>query len=140
MWLAASVISDCIYPSMDVPFGTMHRKNLWLFSQAPFWSERFGSQKKMCVRFPVVMDSSIPCPRIRVRCHLPVLDAAGKIIRYIGDASKKETFKTAISDFVIDKLIIEPVLREDGEAAKRAYMYYKEMLDRHGDGDGGPLQ
>ena len=71
---------------------------------------------------------------------LPVLDAAGKIIRYIGDASKKETFKTTLSDFVIDNLIIEPVLRDKSETAKRAYMYYKEMLDMRGDEYGGPLR
>ena len=38
---------------------------------------------------------------------LAMLDGASQIIRYIGDAPRKETVKSQIADFVVDNLIVE---------------------------------
>ena len=47
---------------------------------------------------------------------------------YIGDEPKKETFKCAMADFVINELVIEQV-KTNTEQSKRIYAYYKMLMD-----------
>jgi len=69
-----------------------------------------------------------------------MLDGAGKVLDFIGNAEKKETIKATIADFVIDNLIVDKVMNEQRLSVQRAYMYYKKLLDWNGDEWGGPLR
>jgi len=60
---------------------------------------------------------------------LPALDGARKLLDYVGDAPKKETFKSSIADFILTETIIEPVINEQTKTTLRAYAYYKRMLE-----------
>lgn len=60
---------------------------------------------------------------------LEMLEGAGKILDYIGESEKKETIKLQVADFVIDNIIVEKVLNNPTLSAKRAYMYYKKLLE-----------
>ena len=71
---------------------------------------------------------------------LAMLDGACHIIKYIGDAPRKETVKSQIADFVVDNLIVERMTRAADLQAERAYMYYKRLLDLDGDEWDGPIR
>ena len=47
---------------------------------------------------------------------------------YIGDEPRKETFKSAMADFVINELVIEQIKTDTGHS-KRMYAYYKKLMD-----------
>ena len=60
-------------------------------------------------------------------CNL--LESASDILYYIGDMKQKETLKSELADFVLLETIVNKA-SSDNEAAKRAYMYYKNLLER----------
>ncbi len=60
---------------------------------------------------------------------LELLNDSATVINYADEKSKKETLKTYLADFVIDNIIVEQILYHDSEAARRAYMYYKRILE-----------
>lgn len=59
-------------------------------------------------------------------CNL--LESATDILCYIGDMKQKETFKSELADFVLLETIVNKAASDD-ERAKRAYMYYKKLLE-----------
>ena len=59
---------------------------------------------------------------------LSLLSAAKSFLLYIGDEPRKETFKSAMADFVINELVIEQTKTDTGQS-KRIYAYYKKLMD-----------
>ena len=59
---------------------------------------------------------------------LSLLSAAKSFLLYIGDEPRKETFKSAMADFVINELVIEQTKTDTGQS-ERIYAYYKKLMD-----------
>lgn len=56
------------------------------------------------------------------------LEAARQMFLCIGNATNKDTVKNVIADYVIDSMIIEPVIKKYNRDALRAYAYYKKLF------------
>lgn len=56
-----------------------------------------------------------------------VMAAIGEVLDYLGDAERKETVKSELTEFVLTELIVDKVM-ERNKSARRAYMYYRELL------------
>lgn len=55
--------------------------------------------------------------------------ATGDILNYIGASTKREQFKSELAEFIIMELIISKISSGDIDA-KRAYMYYRDMIEK----------
>ena len=59
------------------------------------------------------------------------LYSAGVFLERIIDEPRKDTLRKAIVDYIVDEVIINRVSdKYAGEAAKRAYAYYKRLMER----------
>lgn len=56
------------------------------------------------------------------------LDASEKLLRFLSDARKKETFKCSLAEFVINQLIVDRIMNFSDEDCRKAYMYYRKLL------------
>lgn len=57
-----------------------------------------------------------------------MLGAAGVMLDYLSDIPHKETVRACICDFVIGNVIVEPLIQDDSETNRRAYMYYRSLI------------
>jgi len=61
------------------------------------------------------------------KCTL--LESVADILGYMGEVSQKERLKSSLAEYVITELVINKTIADD-MAAKRAYMYYKGLIEK----------
>ena len=61
------------------------------------------------------------------KCTL--LESVADILGYMGEVSQKERLKSSLAEYVIMELVINKTIADD-MAAKRAYMYYKGLIEK----------
>lgn len=58
------------------------------------------------------------------------LDAAHKLLQFLGQTEKRETFKCNLAEFVIMEMIVKRIMDDPTEFHRRAYGYYQELLNQ----------
>lgn len=62
-----------------------------------------------------------------------ILDGANKILEYESFYNTNETMKNSIADFILNTIIIEPMLKNPTPFEKIAYEYYKSIFEKYND-------
>ncbi len=62
---------------------------------------------------------------------------AGELLEKIKDKPKKDTLRDSVADYIVDEIIVNRMAaKHPDEMAKRAYAYYKHLMDRKAEEQG----
>ena len=61
--------------------------------------------------------------------RLELLNGASRFLVAIGTVSRRDAIRGSVADLVIDSIIIERMLSNQDDSARRAYAYYKQLVN-----------